>query len=449
MKFKIRSLYAALALSAAATTVQADDLLQIYQQALTNDPVVLQAQAQRDSLYEQIEENRAPLLPSISANVGYGKSWYENLDQDYGSMETSGATGNISLNQVIYDHSAWVGLSLAEMAASQADAAYASVLQSLIIRVTRAYFDVLSAKDTHEFQGAEVRAIERQLEQTKQRFAVGLTAITDVHEAQAQYDLARASEILAENQLTNSYEALREITGLEHTAIDILDTARFEAISPAPTKADEWIKMAESNSVDLLTSRIGKDIAKESIDLYKAGHMPSLNLNAGYTQGVAQEGSRIPGGSDNPDYSDLNAALQLKIPIFEGFKVSSKVNQAQFQYVQASEVLEQTHRKVIKDVRNNFNNVAASISSIRAYEQSVVSSESALKATQAGFEVGTRTIVDVLNRTRDLYDSKRQLSQARYSYINSVLLLKQAAGTLSEDDVISVNSGLQEDVVTQ
>ncbi|NKF49482.1 outer membrane channel protein TolC [Shewanella sp. WXL01] len=430
MKFKMGSIYAALAFTFAAPATQADDLLQIYQQALTSDPVVLQAQAQRDALYEQIEENRAPLLPTISANVGYAKAWNDP------SVDTDGFTGGVSLNQVVYDHSAWVGLSLAEKAASQADSAYASQLQNLIIRVTTAYFDVLTAKDNFEFQGAEKAAIERQLEQTKQRFAVGLTAITDVHEAQAQYDLASAQEILAENDLSNSYEALREITGIDHKSIDALDTMRFSAVTPAPATSKEWLTMAETNSIELMTQRIGKDIASETISLYKAGHMPSLNFNAGYTNNFQQT-------PDSNDSNNTNIGLTLSVPIFEGFRVSSKVKQAQFNFVEASERLEQTHRGVVKSVRNNFNNVSASISSIRAYEQSVVSSESALKATQAGFEVGTRTIVDVLNRTRDLYDSKRQLSQARYGYIKSILALKQAAGTLNEDDVIAVNNGLE------
>ncbi|NRD75386.1 outer membrane channel protein TolC [Shewanella sp. VB17] len=446
MKFKIRTICAALTLATTASAVQADDLLQIYQQALISDPVALQAQAQRDNLYEQIEENRAPLLPTISASVGYNKRWSDEVvsNKNIGTSDSSGANAGVSLNQVIYDHSAWVGLDIAELAASQADTVYASTLQTLIIRVTGAYFDVLLAKDTFEFQGAEKRAIERQLEQTKQRFAVGLTAITDVHEAQAQYDLARAAEILAENELINSYEALREITGIDHTNINILDTNRFTAITPTPALSSDWLKMAETNSVDLMTSRIGKDIAKETINLSKAGHMPSLSLSAGYTTNIEQQANDI----NSPDYDESNVGLTLSVPIFEGFKVSSQVNQAQYSYVEESQKLEQTYRKVVKDVRNNFNNVGASISSIKAYEQSVVSSESALSATQAGFEVGTRTIVDVLDSTRDLYDSKRKLSEARYTYIKSILALKQAAGTLNEDDIIAINNGLIAQAVT-
>lgn len=429
MKFKIGSLYAALTLAIIAPSTQADDLMQIYQKALTSDPIVLQAQAQRNTLYEQIEENRAPLLPSLSASVGYAKSWHDIQG------DNDGFTGRLSLSQLIYDHSVWVGLSLAEKAASQADSAYASAMQSLITRVTSAYFNVLTAKDNFEFKGAEKRAIERQLEQTKQRFAVGLTAITDVHEAQAQYDLASASEILAENVLANSYESLREITGIDHKSINVLDTERFSASTPSPATSSDWLKMAESSSIDLMTQRIAKDIAQESITLYKAGHMPTVSLDANYTKALEQ--------SQGPDFDSKDIGINIKVPIFEGFKIDSKVKQAQYKYIEASELLEQTHRGVVKNVRNNFNNVTASISSIRAYEQSVVSSESALKATQAGFEVGTRTIVDVLNRTRDLYDSKRQLSEARYGYINSILALKQAAGTINEDDVMAINSGLK------
>lgn len=429
MKFKIGSLYAALTLAIIAPSTQADDLMQIYQKALTSDPIVLQAQAQRNTLYEQIEENRAPLLPSLSASVGYAKSW-NDIQGD-----NDGFTGRLSLSQLIYDHSVWVGLSLAEKAASQADSAYASAMQSLITRVTSAYFNVLTAKDNFEFKGAEKRAIERQLEQTKQRFAVGLTAITDVHEAQAQYDLASASEILAENVLANSYESLREITGIDHKSIDVLDTERFSASTPSPASSADWLKMAESSSIDLMTQRIAKDIAQESITLYKAGHMPTVSLDANYTKALEQ--------AQGPDFDSKDIGINIKVPIFEGFKIDSRVKQAQYKYIEASELLEQTHRGVVKNVRNNFNNVTASISSIRAYEQSVVSSESALKATQAGFEVGTRTIVDVLNRTRDLYDSKRQLSEARYGYINSILALKQAAGTINEDDVMAINSGLK------
>ncbi|MCL1078322.1 outer membrane channel protein TolC [Parashewanella spongiae] len=436
MKFKLKSVCAALTLAVASTAAHADDLLQIYQQALTSDTIVLQAKAQRDSSYAKIEQTRAGLLPTLSGSVGYNKRWGNSSE-----FTSSGISTGLTLTQSVYDHSVWIGLSLAEKAAAQADSSYASALQELMARVTSSYFDVLTAKDNAEFKIAEKRAIERQLEQTKQRFAVGLTAITDVHEAQAQYDLATASEILAQNTLDNSYEALREITGIDHLNIDALDTERFSAVTPAPQSSKDWIKIAEANSIELIGQRLGKDIARDTIKVYEAGHLPSLNFNAGYSKSFDQDTNDA--SDTNLNKESKNVGLTLSVPIFQGFAVDSQVEQAKYDYIAASQKLEQTHRSVVKNIRNNFNNVKASISSIKAYQQSVISSESALKATQAGFEVGTRTIVDVLNRTRDLYDSKRQLSDARYGYIKSVFALKQAAGTLSEDDIIGINNGLK------
>lgn len=437
MKFKIRSLCIALTLAASANTVQATDLLQIYEQALTNDPATLQAKAQRNSLYEQIEQSRASLLPTISGSVTFTKSWDDITPRSYSSAGDN-TTGALTLSQTLYDNSLWSTLTIAEKTASQADASYAAALQDLIIRVSSAYFNVLSAQDDYEFQGAERRAYERQLAQTKQRFAVGLSAITDVHSAQAQYDLATATEITAKNTLINNYESLRAITGVDYANIDVLDTSRFSATAVSPNNARDWVKTSEEKSLSLLSDKIGKDIAEETIAFYKSGHLPTLSLSA--------EGDRINQNSNSAfypsDYHSSNVAVTLDIPIFSGFSVNSQVKQAQYDYVNASEVLEQTHRSVVQNVRSYFNNVNASISSIRAYEQSVISSQSALEATQAGFEVGTRTIVDVLNSTSTLYSSKSELSTARYNYINSVLALKQAAGTLNEKDLASINRGL-------
>lgn len=451
MKFTIRTLCAAMAIAATSSAAYADNLEQIYQQALTNDPIVLQAKAQRDAMYAKVDESRAPLLPTISANVGFGQTWTDMNNDKNGTYSVNGFNGGVSLNQVIYNHGAWVGLDLAELGASQADAAYASTMQDLIVRVTQAYFAVLAAKDSYEFQGAEVRAIERQLEQTKQRFTVGLTAITDVHEAQAQYDLARAQQILAKNTLENSYETLQEITGQHYTSVDVLDTKRFSPNNPIPDNSADWIKVAEDKSIPLMIQRISQNIAKEQISLAKSGHLPSLNFTAGYTTNLDRNASNnYPAQAQQQleDNGTGSVGINLHVPIFEGLGTSAKVNQAQYSFVEASAKLEQTHRATAKNIRNSFNNVNASISSIKAYEQSVISAESALKATQASFEVGTRTIVDVLNSTRDLYNAKRQLSDARYGYINSILALKQAAGTLSAEDIQTINAGLDSTATT-
>ncbi|MBY5993727.1 outer membrane channel protein TolC [Ferrimonas balearica] len=432
MNFKLRSVCLAVGLASASLSAQADDLLQIYQQALSKDPILLQAKANRDAAYEAIGESRATLLPQINATLGYNNTFY---NREIETREDDGFTGGLSLSQTIYNHANYVNLDLTKQAASQAELAYNLQVQGLIVRVSQAYFDVLSAQDNLDFVQANKRAIERQLEQTKQRFAVGLTAITDVHEAQAQFDLAVANEIQAQNSLENSYEALREITGIAHSDLHILDTARFSPSQPSPTSHEQWQTIAEDSSLQLLIDRLGVEIAKQQISLAKTGHLPSVGLTASYNENASF--------TNTPDTGEGAVGVQVAIPIFSGFAVSSQVKQANYNFVGAQQSLEESHRNVVRNLRASLNNVNASISSIRAFEQSVVSAESALKATEAGFEVGTRTIVDVLNSTQQLYSAKQQLSDARYGYIVAVLALKQAAGTLAEEDVAMINQGLR------
>ena len=302
-----------------------------------------------------------------------------------------------------------------------------------------AYFDVLRAQDNLEFVQAEKAAVGRQLEQTKQRFEVGLSAITDVHDAQAQYDSVLADEVLAENELINSYEGLREITGVEHSNLYVLDIERFSA-SKSETPVDTLLKEAEQKNLTLLSSRITKDIAKDNISLQSSGHLPSLTLDGGYTL-AEQKNSDV--SSQDFDSDNFNIGLNLSVPIYSGGATSSLTKQAEFDFVAASQNLEASYRSVVKDVRAFNNNINASIGALRAYEQTVVSAKSALEATEAGFDVGTRTIVDVLDSTRNLYDANKNLSDARYNYILSVLQLREAVGTLNEQDILDINAGLK------
>lgn len=306
----------------------------------------------------------------------------------------------------------------------------------MILRVSQAYFEVLRAQDNLVFVRAEKAAVGRQLEQTKQRFEVGLSAITDVHDAQAQYDAVLADEVLAENDLINSYESLREITGQEHKNLNVLDTNRFSATrtnSPAETLIDE----AKTKNLSLLSARISQDIARDNISLASSGHLPTLSLDGGYNYGDTSNSAR-----DNTT-DNFNIGVNLAVPLYTGGNVTSQTKQAEFAYVAASEDLEAQYRSVVKDVRAQNNNINASIGALKAYEQSVVSARSALEATEAGFDVGTRTIVDVLDATRRLYDANKNLSDARYNYILSVLQLRQAVGTLSEQDILDVDAGLK------
>ncbi|WP_321283510.1 outer membrane channel protein TolC [uncultured Vibrio sp.] len=435
---KLLPLFISAALGSISASAYADSLADIYDLAKQNDPQLLSVAAQRDQAFEAITSSRSALLPQINLTAGYeiirgdidydsaGKSTYDKND----------LTAGINFSQELYNRASWITLDTAEKTARQADATYAATQQSLILRVSQAYFEVLRAQDSLVFVRAEKAAVGRQLEQTKQRFEVGLSAITDVHDAQAEYDAVLADEVLAENDLINSYESLREITGQEHKNLNVLDTDRFSA-SRSDSPAEALIEVAKEQNLSLLSSRISQDIARDNISLASSGHLPTLSLDGGYNYS-----DRAQSATDY-DLDALNVGINLSVPLYTGGNTTSQTKQAEYAYVAASEDLEAQYRSVVKDVRAQNNNINASIGALKAYEQSVVSARSALEATEAGFDVGTRTIVDVLDATRRLYDANRNLSNARYDYIISGLQLRQAVGTLNEQDILNIDAGLK------
>jgi outer membrane protein len=450
-----------------STTAFADDLMTVYTLALDNDPLINRAEAQKQSAFASIDLSRASLLPQLSGSVGYSDRTSDVFDQQVvrdpvtdellafdiqGDNNTTVLSYGVDLRMSLYDHANWLGLDRAELVAQQSDANLASTLQNLMQRTVAAYLAVLREQDNVEFVKAELRAIERQLEQTKQRFEVGLTAITDVHEAQANFDNTVARQIRAENLVELRLEELREITGTYHDQLFILNTDRFTAVAPAPSTPNEWLDIAKESNLELLAQRFAKDIAKEDIDIAFAGHYPSLNLTGSYggsnrkseTNTVSELNNQTQTFiNDPPTLDSTSIGLTLNVPIYQGGAVSARSGVARANFIVASENLELTYRQIVRTVRSSFNDVKASISTIRALEQSVVSAESALQATEAGFDVGTRTIVDVLNSTRNLFDARRNLADARYNFITSIVSLKRAAGTLTEDDLRAINQSLK------
>ncbi|EOW9285640.1 outer membrane channel protein TolC [Vibrio cholerae] len=435
---KLLPLFVSAALGTLSSAVWAENLAEIYNQAKENDPQLLSVAAQRDAAFEAVTSSRSALLPQINLTAGYNinRSNRDSRDSDI-------LSAGVGFSQELYQRSSWVSLDTAEKKARQADSQYAATQQGLILRVAKAYFEVLRAQDNLEFVRAEKAAVGRQLEQTKQRFEVGLSAITDVHDAQAQFDGVLADEVLAENSLTNSYEALREITGQEYSKLAVLDTKRFAA-SRTTESSEALIEKAQQQNLSLLAARISQDVARDNISLASSGHLPSLTLDGGYNYGNNSNNSNDNAkNTSSEEYNDFKIGVNLKVPLYTGGNTTSLTKQAEFAYVAASQDLEAAYRSVVKDVRAYNNNINASIGALRAYEQAVISAKSALEATEAGFDVGTRTIVDVLDATRRLYDANKNLSNARYDYILSVLQLRQAIGTLSEQDVMDVNAGLK------
>jgi len=442
MKKTLSTLIIAIASAMTANNAQADDLLSVYQQALLNDTVVLKAQAQFEIVKEDIDQARSALLPQISAYGSYSDGESESyLAGSTLTTEFNSLGYGASLNMQLYHHDSWLRLNIAEKSAHQSDLNYQVAKQDLIVRVAQAYFALLSTKDDLVFAQAEKAAIARQLEQTKQRFSVGLTAITDVHEAQAQFDNAVTEEIRAENAIFSAEEELRVITNTYPDNINVLNTDRFSTSTPNPNSADEWQKAAEAKNLDLIASKVGIEIAKQTIDSARAGHYPTLDFGASYDSTDGETDGPL-GNINAPALNDYSIGVTLNVPIYSGGAIQSSVRQAQSRFVLASQDLMQTHRAVVRTTRNAYNTVVATISGIKAFEQSVLSATKALEATEAGFEVGTRTIVDVLDSTRNLYNAKRNLSSTRYAYIQNVLLLKRAGGTITDEDITAINSGL-------
>ncbi|MEW6998866.1 outer membrane channel protein TolC [Colwelliaceae bacterium BS250] len=441
MAKKLNSLLVGMLLAGTSQTVLAQDLQEIYQLALQNDPTALKALAQFNAAQEKIEQARSVLLPQIAANASYTNG---EVETDNTTVESTSTRVSLDLNMQLYHHNSWIILDNSKKIAHQSDINYQFVQQQLITRVTEAYFNVLAAYDGLEFAVAEKKSIERQLEQTKQRFSVGLTAVTDVHEAQAQYDNSVAEEIKAQNTVYQSEEALREITGSYPRDLNVLNTTIFNPFMPTPNNADDWQQLAEAKNLQLISQKISMDIAKENIDLSSSGHLPTLSLNAsvGTSESDRETDPTSALDYDGLEQDDYSIGVTLSVPIYSGGNTSSQVREAQQNYVASSQDMQITYRGVVRESRNSFNSVVATISGVKAFEQSVISAESALKATEAGFEVGTRTIVDVLESTRNLYNAKRNLSTTRYQYIINMLSLKEAAGTISEKDIVAIGKVL-------
>ncbi|MBQ4832840.1 outer membrane channel protein TolC [Pseudoalteromonas sp. MMG010] len=447
MKKNIIAALVSLSCAFGATTAQAEDLLQVFEIATANDPTVLKAQAQAKAQSYENDRAMSVLLPQVALTMGYSKiddlsfdgydnSGYTRSDTDYTSF-----TRGLSLSQTLFDLGAWNTLDIAEKQALQANAQYDDAKQGLIVRVAEGYFNVLGAIDNLEFVKAEKRAIERQLEQTKERYAVGLTAITDVHEAQAQFDNSIAQQIIANNTVETAREQLREITGKYHEKLDTLNTTTFSTVKPIKRSTD-FVNIAQEKNLSLQVAKVSVDIAKDQIEQAKAGHFPKLTLSASYGDTLTNGDVNAITFDDMPRGDTTTVSLNLSVPIYSGGATVAATNQARAYFVATSQDLESNYRAITRSVITSYNQVVSDIATYKALEQAVISAQSALKATEAGFEVGTRTIVDVLISTQNLYSAKRNLADVRYRYVLSTLRLKQATGTLTRDDLTSINKGL-------
>ena len=443
---KLLPILIGLSLTGFSTMSQAENLLQVYQQARTSNPDLRKSAADRDAAFEKINEARSPLLPQLGLGADYT---YTNGFRDSNGVNSNVTSGSLQLTQTLFDMSKWRALSLQEKAAGIQDVTYQTDQQTLILNTATAYFNVLSAIDSLSYTEAQKQAIYRQLDQTTQRFNVGLVAITDVQNARSQYDTVLANEVTARNNLDNAVEALRQVTGNYYPELASLNVDSFK--TDKPQGVNSLLKEAENRNLSLLQARLSQDLAREQIRQAQDGHLPTLDLTASTgVSNTSYSGSKTRGSSqyDDNDAGQNKVGLSFSLPLYQGGMVNSQVKQAQYNFVGASEQLESAHRSVVQTVRSSFNNVNASISSINAYKQAVVSAQSSLDAMEAGYSVGTRTIVDVLDATTTLYNAKQQLSSARYNYLINQLNIKNALGTLNEQDLLALNNTLGKPVST-
>jgi outer membrane protein len=434
---------------AGPATANAASLLEIYQQALQSDPQIHEAEARRLAALEAKPQARGVLLPQISANAGWsrterdGDSFNLALDSNLGfSQETDQTNWQVSLRQTVFRWDQIVNLKRADKTVTRAEAVREAAQQDLIIRVAQRYFDVLAAEDRLLSIHADRQAIARQLEQAKQRFEVGLIAITDVQESQAAYDQAVANEIAAKRALSTAREFLREITG-QH--VSTLSAPKPDLPLKGPEKSErQWVDLSLEQNLNLVASRLDERLARDEISFRRTGHYPTIDLEFSTRNDISDGDSNTTNYPIPPttrasviddDFDTDQIRLQLTVPLFAGGVTSSRVREAVYLHRATREQLQRVTRETERQARDAYLGVLSEKSRVDALKQAVASSQTALEATQAGFDVGTRTIVDVLNSQFALYRAITNFEQARYDYLLNVLRLKQAGGTLQVQDL--------------
>jgi outer membrane protein len=435
---KTRHLIAALAVLAAAAPAGAADLLNIYRDAVVSDPVYQAARAQRNATIERLPQARAGYLPLVAGSASvfrFGTQRDGLQDFDFSTRQAT-----LSLSQPIFRMPNWIAISQAEKVVIQADARLADAGQELIVRVAAAYFDVLLAQDTVALSGAQKEAFTQQLAQAKRNFEVGTSTIVDTLEAQARFDQTVAKEIADQNDLEVKRRALQQLIG---KPVDGLVPLRegLALVPPTPNDIEAWVAAAQDSSLVVLSAKAFSEVAKQEVDRARAGHLPTLDFSAAY--GIARDPSAVSGLSGvSPTGRTSQLGFVLGVPIFEGGLTQSRVREAVALRDKADQDLENAQRTVAQSVRQNFLFVTNGISGVQALERALASTQSQLESTILGRDVGVRTSVDVLNAQQQVFQTRRDLQQARYNYLLSTLRLKAAAGTLTETDVEAVNRTL-------
>jgi outer membrane protein len=432
-----------LALGHATVAAAGDDLMSIYDQALEQDAEYRAALERHAAALEAVPQSRAVLLPDLRLigsaerrrlveRESGGETLYAT-DQDYGAV----------LTQPIYHRDRIIGLDQAGQRVVQAEAELAAARQALALRVAERYFAVLAARDDVDFAKRAERAFARRTEEAEARFDAGIVAVTEVHEARARRDSARSTVISAERALASRIEALREITGA--AAHDPVGLAAAPPLAiPEPADSAHWVQQALAHHPALLAAEAAAGVARHEVARVRAGHQPTLDLSLSHSYRDQNFGGVIP-----LERNDSAVGLELNVPIYQGGLVSSQTRAAAHELGAAEATRDASRRAAERNALDAFHGIQDGISQVQALEQAVRSSESALEAAEAGNEVGTRTILDVLDAESTLYRTRRDLAQARYGYLQSRLRLEESVGGLDATDLEALNSLLGTEGGTQ
>jgi outer membrane protein len=453
-------------------TASAEDLLTIFDQAVVNDPLVREAEFTRKATREARPQAWAAYLPQVNGSWSKtkedssGTSTSQQLVNDTANpgnfiIQTQNGGGdatldqkgwNVQLRQSVFNWGQIFGLHQAGKIVAQADADYGTAQQDLALRVSTAYFNVLAAQDNVQAQQASLDAISRQLEQADKRFEVGLIAITDVQEARAARDTAAADLIAAKRSLATSQELLREITDMQY-AVLATPRATMPLAVPEPADPQKWVEASMEQNLALTSSRLGADIARDDVRVNFGGHLPQVDLTVGkshFETDRTQTFGAVPGfptggtlASNSDGDTDKSIVLSVTVPIWSSGGTSSRVRQSSYRWQAAKQRLERVSRETERASRDAYLGVVSEISRVQALKQALESSATALRATEAGYDVGTRTAVDVLAARRTLVASQTAFSRSKYDYVLNVLALKQAAGILDRKALEDVNSWLE------
>ena len=426
--------------------VRSENILEIYNEALENDPTYKSAEYSYLADKQIVVQGRAALLPSIT--LSGSTNWNEYYQNDQLQQEYNSFSKSARISQPLFRLDSWFNFKRSKSLTNAAEADFAYQQQNLLLRTAELYFGVLRAIDNLNAAISEEKAIKKQLDQAQQRYEGGLSAITGVQEAQLAFDLSMAARINNEGNLFSAREALNALIGREIFSLDELGE-NLNVSSPFPNSKEEWVKTALENNYQLKAAYLRRDAAKSNARSVASNHLPKIDIvgsgSESETNQFNYEGFEVNGqGIPVPAVTGRrNYSIQLSVPIFQGGAVSSRRKQAYSQFNEADENTLFTERSVIQEVRSQFSNVVTLVANVNAQRQAVISATSALEATQVGYKVGTRNIVDLLQAEKNLYSAEKNLANAKYDYILANLRLALAAGTIGPNNIVDINNILE------